>query len=389
MRLVSVGPAPPWRGGIAQYHWALAQALEETGHDLKVLNFRRLYPQLLFPGTSPLDVGNGALPPLGEQLLDPVLPWTWSRTGRVARAAAPEAVIFHWWHPFFALAYLGVMNRLPAEVPVGAVVHNVAPHEQMPGGRFLGLRFLRRCDFLVTGGQALAEVLQRLCPGARVSVVPHPPYILPHTRELPARDEARRNLGLPPEGAVFLFFGLVRPYKGLDVLLEALDLLPEDIPWTCVVAGEFYEPAEPFRRRLRELGLEDRVRLEDRYIPNAEVADYFAAADLVVLPYRQATQSGVAALARALRRPVLSTRCGAITETVREGIDGWLVEPGDPVALAGRMGLVVADPTSARLPVVTAGEGGAGWQGLAAEVIRLAAASRVPVGDDDVAGEAR
>jgi D-inositol-3-phosphate glycosyltransferase len=372
MRILSVGPAPPWRGGIAQYHWALAGALEEGGHQVRVINFRHLYPDRLFPGTDPLDVGAGALPPLGEQILDPVRPWTWARAGRAVREMSPETVLFHWWHPFFAPVYLGVMNRVPAGVPRGAIVHNVSPHEQMPGGRFLGLRFLRRCDFLLTGGTAMAEVLRRYNPRARVAMVPHPPYVRPHTRDLPDRAEARRRLELPAEGTLFLFFGLVRPYKGLDVLLDALAMLPLDLPWSCVVAGEFYEPAEPFRRHLAEHRLDKRVRLVDRYIPNAEVPDYFAAADLVVLPYRRATQSGVAALARALRRPVLSTRTGAIAEAVREGVDGWLVEPGDAVALAARMQLVVLDPAVARLPVCTEGEGGAGWQGLAAEVVRLA-----------------
>ena len=158
------------------------------------------------------------------------------------------------------------------------------------------------------------------------------------------------------------------------------DLLGRDavrVERRCLEVHSRAEPAEPHRRRIHQYGLADKVRLEDRYIPNSEVADYFAAADLVVLPYRRATQSGVAALARAMRRPVLSTRTGAIPESVREGVDGWLVEPGNAAALAERLTRVLADPELLRLPQIEAGpEPTDGWRRLADEVVRLTEAGR-------------
>ena len=219
----------------------------------------------------------------------------------------------------------------------------------------------------------MAEQIRELNPRAAVDVVLHPRYDLPYTRQLPDRELARSRLGLDSEGAVFLFFGLVREYKGLDILLAALSMLPPGGSWTCLVAGEFYKSKETYEARIRELGLENMVRLEDRYIPNSEVPLYFAAADLTVLPYRNATQSGVAALSFALNRPVLTTRVGALPEMITEGENGWLVPPDDPVALASVLSEVVGDRLMAALPVVKGRSGLPDWGELARVVVRLAA----------------
>ncbi len=375
MTIVSVGPAPPWRGGIAHYHYGLVQELRAQAVDVEVLTFARLYPRLLFPGTSAADRAEGAFPPLGEAILRPLASWSWRRGARWIRQRRPEAVLFHWWHPFFALAYLGVLKRIGGDAPVGFICHNVASHEGMPLGGRLTEKVLRQGDFFIAGGEEMAEQIGHLNRRGLVEVVLHPQYDLPYTQQPPPPEEARRRLGLDREGPVFLFFGLVREYKGLDVLLDALSMLPPQAPWTCVVAGEFYQSRKPYEARIAELGLGERIRLEDRYIPNSEVPLYFAAADLTVLPYRHATQSGVAALSFAFHRPVLTTRVGALPEMIAEGENGWLVPPGDPQALASRMAEVVYDPQTARLPVVEGSSGLPGWQELARTVRRLAAAA--------------
>lgn len=376
MTIVSVGPAPPWRGGIADYHYAAVEALRNRGAEVDVLSFRKLYPKLLFPGTSPSDTGRGALAPLGEQILQPLSPASWRRAGRWVDERNPAAVLFHWWHPFFAPAYLGLLRHLSTTPAVGFLCHNVSSHERLPGGASLTRRLLRKGSFFVVGGHGLAEEVERIRPGAEIAIVLHPSYRLPHTQQPHDRAEARRKLGLPEKGAVFLFFGLVREYKGLDTLLEALALLPPDAEWTCLVAGEFYQSREPYDRLVESLGLAGRVRLENRYIANEEVPDYFAATDVTVLPYRDATQSGVAALSIAMRRPVLSTRVGALPEMISEGENGWLVPPEDPAALAGRLREIAADPDHARLPVCEGRGGLPSWDDLAETVLRLAAARK-------------
>jgi glycosyltransferase involved in cell wall biosynthesis len=246
----------------------------------------------------------------------------------------------------------------------------------MPGGRRLTVNILRRGDFFITGGREMAEELRALNREARVEVMPHPRYDLPFTGSVPTREEAREELRLDPDEAVFLYFGLIRAYKGLDVLLEALSRLATDARWTCIVAGEFYEDREQYDRQIRELGLQDRIRVIDRYLPNREVPGLFAAADLTVLPYRHATQSGVAALSFAFERPVLTTRVGALPESVVEGENGWLVPPEDPEALAAVLEEIVADRRRARLPVTEGRSGLPDWGDLARMVLELAVPDR-------------
>lgn len=375
MKIVSVGPAPPWRGGIAHYHYALVDRLRTEGVKAEVLTFARLYPRILFPGSTPEDISGGALPILGEAVLRPLWPPSWRRGARWIKQRSPDAVLIHWWHPFFAPAYLGVLRGLGAGTAVGYVCHNVASHERMPLGDFLTARAMSRGDFFIAGGEDMAAQIRELNPDAAVEVVLHPRYDLPYTRHLPDREQARGELGLEEGDAVFLFFGLVREYKGLDVLLEALEMLPRREGWMCIVAGEFYESKEPYEVRIREMGLEGRIRLEDRYIPNSEVPLYFAAADLTVLPYRRATQSGVAALSFALNRPVLTTGVGALPEMITEGENGWLVPPEDPGALASVLAAVVDDRNTARLPVVEGISGLPDWGDLARVVVDLAGAA--------------
>ncbi len=366
--VVSVGPAPPWRGGIARYHDALAAALQAEGIRVRVLNFKKLYPRILFPGTTPLDVGPGRLPDRGERLLAPLDPLSWVRGRRFVRDAEADLLLFQWWSPFFAPAYLALARGAPEPVRLGAVVHNVEPHEAMPGGRWLTRRFFRRMDFFIAGGSGQAVRIRRLCPGARVEVVTHPLYE-PPALPMPARERAREELGLPADGVLFLFFGLVRPYKGLDVLIEALGMLPPGLAWHCLVSGEFYEERGPYEERIRRLDLSERVRLEDRYIPDAEVGTRFAACDAVVLPYREATQSGAAAWALAHGRPVLSTLTGALPDVIREERTGWLVPPGDATALAAVLERLAREPERARLPGLDDPDI-PGWEELARAVLR-------------------
>ncbi len=338
MIITEIGPFPPYRGGIAQFSLRLHRALSASplGPRLLPVTYRRLYPGVLFPGTSQRERGEGtdigALP-----LIDSLLPWQWASTRRRLRRQAPDWFIVQWWHPFFAPALLA---SIPRGARCAAVCHNVMPHESFPLGRALARRFLGRMDLAVVHGAPSAEELGRLGGGPEVLRLFHPLYDQ-YLREGLDRDAARRRLGLDrfgPDARVVLFFGLVRPYKGVEDLLEAFPGMPDDT--VLVVAGETYGDRRPLEEAAAAPETGGRLVWRDGFVPDDEVPLLFEAADVVCLPYRDATQSGVAQIALAFGRPLVLTRTGGLPELLEEGVTGTLAEPGDPASL--RSALVAA-----------------------------------------------
>jgi glycosyltransferase involved in cell wall biosynthesis len=330
-----LGPTYPHRGGIAHYTTLLARAIAPR-HALAMISFRRLYPGLLFPGVTQFDRSREALrPPVPpEAILDSLNPVTWRAAGRRLRAIQPEILIVPWWHPFFGPS-LGLAARVARRGP-GApkrifLCHNVEPHEATPVDRALTAYGLGAADGFLVHARSEAERLMKRARGRPVGVHPHPTYEVFHERR-PSRDEARAALDV--RGRTILFFGYVRPYKGLMDLLSALRIARADAWDLLLVVGEFYEPRERYEPLLQDPALRDKVRVTDRYVANEEVAAYFAAADVVALPYRSATGSGIAQVAYGAGAPVIGTRTGGLPEVVEEGVSGLLVPPGDPEALA-------------------------------------------------------
>ena len=324
-----MGPLHPWRGGLAQYLQLLGEALEAHA-EVRAVTFTRQYPGLLFPGTSQLDPG--APPPRfpTQALLDSIGPWSWRRTAAHLERFAPGAVVLKWWMPFFAPAFassVGPLRRRGTRVVL--VCDNLIGHEPRFFDRAFSDWMMRNSDGYLVMSEAVERDLDRLKPGAPRRRVPHPFYAQ-FDRGRWTRETARAALDL--DGDVALFFGYVRHYKGLDILLSAWKRVRTSRPRaTLVVAGEFYEKAEPFEALARDAG---GVRLMNRYIADDEVEALFRAADVTVLPYRSATQSGVTHVAYALGSPVIATRVGGITETVRDGETGLTCPPEDPEALA-------------------------------------------------------
>ncbi len=346
--LTLVGPVAPYRGGIAHFTEALGQALQARGHQVSALSFRRQYPRWLFPGRAQTEPEPIAPSMPAAYVLDPLRPWTWWQAARLIRKQRPDLVVFQYWMPFFAPAYGMVAGRLRWwGVPAVALVHNALPHERHVLDATLSRWFLRRCRARIVLSEAVARQLATLGLPADVQLV-HP--VDPRYGPPPPRAEARRRLGLPPEAPVLLFFGFVRRYKGLDVLLEAMPAIRAALPDVqLLVAGEFYEPTDRYRTRIWELGLSSCVRLHDRYIPEAEVAWYFSAADLVVQPYLSATQSGIVPMAFHFERPVVVTAVGGLPEVVPHEVAGFVVPPGDPGALAGAVVRFFREGWAARL----------------------------------------
>jgi len=329
-----VGPSRPHRGGIAQFNDRLAAEIASRGDEPLQVGFKRLYPSFLFPGTSQFEAGpasSNALP-----ILDSLNPLTWHSAGRFIADWHPESVVCHWWHPFFAPAYRGLMSRLPRSTVRIAICHNVLPHES-GSLQSLTARFgLGGMDgFIVHSSHdvdALAGLLGQGRIRDRAAEAFHPLYDQFPGADLP-KSEARQRLDIDPDDRIVLCFGLIRPYKGVDVLLEAARRLTDLPRLKLLIVGEVYSGRDNLMEMIKLLPM-TMVRFEDRFVGDDEVAPYFRAADLVVLPYRAATQSGIVPIAYHCRRPVLATLVGGLPDIIDEGRSGFLVEPGRPDLLA-------------------------------------------------------
>ncbi|MDD3643094.1 MAG: glycosyltransferase [Candidatus Krumholzibacteria bacterium] len=333
MRIALVGPAWPYRGGISHYNTCLARELA-LRHGVSVVNYSRLYPGFLFPGRTQYDESPAALRVESRRLIDSINPLTWLRTGAAIARMRPDATVVQWWHPYFApaLTIICLVLRIFSRTRIVFVCHNVVPHETSPVDRCLSaIAFSQAHAFIVQSEEDLAN-LRRIRRRAPATVRPHPIYDFFRTGEW-TRGAAREAIG-EGDGPLLLFFGYIRPYKGLMHLLEAMPEISRSTGARLLVVGEFYEDDAPYRERVRDLGMEGSVRFVDRYVGNEEVAPFFTAADLVVLPYLSATQSGIAQIAIAFDRPMIATRVGGLPEVVAEGRTGFVVDPGDPAALA-------------------------------------------------------
>ena len=319
MSTLIIGPVFPYRAGIAYCTTRLA---EELGAD--VISFERQFPRMFYPGGSDIDE---TLPRCERArfLLDIVNPLTWLRTALLLRRERPDAVILVWWVWVWALPYLTLLGFLPRTTRVILQCHNIGDKEPAAWKRWLTNGVLRRGDVLVVHAKTEAEDAARRT-SRRIVTTFLPVHELGGA--IPSRTDARRALGLKDH--VALFFGHVRPFKGLDIALRAWHLLKTDV--TLVVAGEAWWKGEAEYRDLAK-GL-DNVRLDFRFIPDAEIATYFAAADVVLAPYRIEAQSGVALTAFHFARPVIATSVGGLPEIIDEGSNGMLVPPEDPAALA-------------------------------------------------------
>jgi D-inositol-3-phosphate glycosyltransferase len=328
-----VGPASPYRGGIAHFLETMYSGLAARGHAVDIVTFRRQYPPLLFPGKSQFEPGELAGVP-ALRLLDSINPLTWWRTGRHIKGRRVDAVVFQYWMPFFAPAF-GTLARSVRRsgARIVAVVHNALPHERRLGDRLLSRIFLSACDDLLVMSDAVEQDLRELGIRPAVHRVPHPVY--DRFGEGVSAVTAREQLGLPLDAQVLLFFGFVRRYKGLHILLESLPSILERLPNVrLVVAGEFYDDERSYRRQIAQLGVGAHVTIDNRYIGGDEVRYYFSAADLVVQPYIAATQSGVAQVAYQFDRPMVVTDVGGLAEVVPHERAGLVVPPEDPRALS-------------------------------------------------------
>ncbi len=340
-----IGPVPPYRGAIPYCTMRLADELSA-----EIISFKRQFPRRFYPGKSDVDESLPRVP--ARFLLDILNPITWIRTAFALRRARPDAVIVVWWVWVWALPYRILLALLPRGTRVILQCHNIGDKEPAAWKRWLTDTVLRRADALVVHAESDAEEARRR---VRTPVIRTFLPVIETNHPIPSRSEARALLGL--EGNVALCFGLIRPYKGVDIALRAWRLLQTNV--TLVVAGEVWWSGE---RELHELarGLEN-VRLDLRYIPESEVANYFVATDVVLAPYRNAAQSAVATTAFHFARPIVATRVGGLPDIIEDGVNGMLIPPEDPARARASSGFVFYDGGSS-------GDG-AGSSGERAEVL--------------------
>ncbi len=352
MRLSVFGPGHPFRGGIASTTTSLVQILRARGHEVRFVVPSRQYPGWLYPGARDRDPAACALLEGTARDYAPFEPWTWPRARSRAIARFDEVwVIPYWtwaWAPWWRFLLAG-----GGRPPVTAVVHNPSDHEGGLAAKLVARWVLRCCDGLMTHAEVLARQLESTYPEVPVASHALPPP--PVERPTPDRAQARARMSLADGSRLALFFGLIRPYKGVDQLLEAMAKLPEDSPWTLVVAGEpWREIGRVLTSKVGDPSLRNRVDLRLGWVPELEVEELLAAADLVVLPYRSGTQSAVAAQALGRGIPVLSTRVGGLAEVVEDGVNGRLVNPGSAHEIT-RVLCELADDD--RLAALTVGAG--------------------------------
>ncbi len=319
MKICFVSTFYPYRGGIAQFNADLYRAFEKKQHPLHVINFKRQYPDVLFPGKSQyVPESDNADAIDNERLLDSVNPFNWIKTAQRAKAINPDLLIMRFWMPFFGPSLGYVAGKMKKHTHRIAILDNVIPHERRPFDIPLIRYFLKRTDAYVVMSRSVEKELLRLKPNARYIFHPHPLY--DHFGELMETKNARKKLNVDQTKKTLLFFGFIREYKGLDLLIDAFGKL--DDSYQLIIAGDCYGSFDKYQKQIDKNPNKERIYNFVRYIPDDEVPLFFSAADACVLPYRSATQSGITSISYHFEIPMLTTDVGGLKEVVKHGITG-------------------------------------------------------------------
>ncbi|HVS97808.1 MAG TPA: HAD-IIIA family hydrolase [Puia sp.] len=337
--VVIIGPAHPLRGGLATFDQRLANEFLREGYDCVIYSFSLQYPSFLFPGTTQYSTDP---PPEGLTILsriNSINPLNWMSVGEELRRRRPDIIVVRYWLPFMGPALTAILRRVKRNrhTRIVAITDNVIPHEKRPGDTVFTRRFLRTCDGFVTMSEKVMQDLRRFEPDKPARQVMHPLYDnfgepVPATT---AREWLRgKGVDIGDRDRILLFFGFIRGYKGLDIAIRAMaDKGVRELGVRLLIAGEFYEDPAPYRQLIARLGLGDRLLLQTNFIPDSEVRYYVCAADAVIQPYRNATQSGVTPLAYHFEKPMIVSNVGGLPAMVPHGKAGLVAAP-DPESMA-------------------------------------------------------
>ena len=333
MKVIILGTAWPYRGGLATFNERLARQFVSEGHEVELYTFTLQYPSFLFPGKTQYTTEPAPADLTIRRVLNSCNPINWLRVGHAIRKAAPDMLICCYWMSFFAPAF-GLVSRIARRnerTRCIALVHNMIPHEPNILDKLFAPYFVASQDGFVALSESVVGDIEKVeSQTSRVkrpkTFSPHPIY--DHYGERMSKNEACKALNLPADKNYMLFFGLVRAYKGLDLLLGAFGCVKDQLPnLQLIIAGEFYEDEDKYRAQIAQLGLSDRVIIRNEFIPDGDLRKYFGAADLIVQPYKTATQSGVTQVAFHFEKPMLVTNVGGLGEIVHDHQMGYACEP--------------------------------------------------------------
>ena len=333
--VVIMGPGYPLRGGLATFDHRLALEFMRQGHDCSIYSFSLQYPSFLFPGKTQYSDEPAPESLTIHPLINSVNPFNWMTTGDRLKKEKPDLIIVRYWLPFMGPALGTILRRVKKNnhTRIICIADNVIPHEKRPGDKAFTRYFLKACDGFVTMSEKVMQDLQLFQPAKPARLVAHPLY--DNFGEIISKTAARIKLGLSEKDKIILFFGFIRKYKGLDLLLEAMaDPGIRQAGIKLLVAGEFYEDAKPYQEQIVKLGIREQLILRTEFIADSEVRNYLCAADAVIQPYRNATQSGVTPLAYHFEKPMVVTRVGGLPSLVPDRKVGLVAEP-NPAAIAG------------------------------------------------------
>jgi glycosyltransferase involved in cell wall biosynthesis len=330
-----IGLTHPFRGGIAHYTTLFVRELRKA-HHVVFFALTRQYPTFLFPGKTQYDDSQHSIVETHTACIDSINPWTWIKSAWRLKKASPDLVVIQWWHPFFGLAFGTIANLLAylSNIKVCFLCHNVLPHESTVFDRLLLSYVFWKANYFIVHSEEDQKNLIKLKPEATIKRNIHPSYSIFGDFETYSKCEARQKLGLTIDKKIILFFGLIRKYKGLQYLIRAMPDVIAAFDCTLLIAGEFYDAKTDYMELIDACGVGDHTIIVDQYISNEDVSAYFCSADVVILPYVDATQSGIVQIAFGLHKPVITTRVGGLPEAVDHGHTGLLVDKESPKALA-------------------------------------------------------
>lgn len=330
MKLAILSPFYPFRGGLAQLNARLYTELKKK-NQIKAFSFKTLYPNILFPGkTQYVEENDTATVIQNERILSSVNPISYISTAKAINRYCPDVLIIPYWMSFLAPAFGCVCRLLDKKIKIVSLVHNAIPHEKHFFDECFAKFFFKRCDAYIVMSDVVKKDLLKLIPNSNILQMTHPIY--DHYKERITKIEACQKLQVNAETKNLLFFGLIRDYKGLDLLIEAVNYLDES--YQLIIAGECYGDFKKYQDIIDKSSLKENIKIFEQYIPDNMVTDLFSASDLLILPYRSATQSGVVAMAYQLEMPMLATNVGALGSTIEKAQTGLVIEPISVEAIA-------------------------------------------------------
>jgi glycosyltransferase involved in cell wall biosynthesis len=323
---IIIGPAYPYRGGIANFNDALCKAFNDEGIESSIISFTLQYPGFLFPGKTQYEENGGAPAIKIETLINSINPVTWFRVAKKIKKEKPDYIIIRYWLPFMApcLGTIARSVKKNSNIKVIAIIDNIIPHEKRIGDKVLTKYFVKSCDTFVAMSRSVMDDL-KLFTDKKIIFSPHPIYNI--FGEKISKEQALKKLGLNENDKHILFFGFIRKYKGLDLLLEAMaNEKVKSLNVKLVVAGEFYDDSQYYHDLIKKYQIGNNVILKTEYVPKEAVKYFFCAADMIVQPYRDATQSGVTQIAYHFERPMLVTDVGGLSEIIPHNVVGYVTK---------------------------------------------------------------